>query len=260
MLEVKILHIFSMAGVGELLSKELGESQVLQTVGLDNFGFGRHYGNTKYFGDALETIYHAKQIEGYYDRIIIHDYNEFINDFPKEKTYIYFHGSKLRSLDSQTLAGLSDRVSGVLLSTPDLKQYCPEGTVIGQPVDLEMFYNKHISREYEWVAIQRGYQLDEITKDITYQYPKTEVRDRNNPITPYRAMPITLNEIENYVDIKHDYSTPPKIVDQYSITGLQALACGCRVHISNHRMLSKTLLKEHDSKIIAQRFKKCLEH
>ena len=257
---MKTLHIFSMAGVAELLSKELGESQVLQTIGLDNFGFGRHYGNTKYFGDALELIYYAKQIEGYYDRIIIHDYNEFINDFPKEKTYIYFHGSKLRSLDSQTLAELDGRVSGVFLSTPDLKQYYSDGIVIGQPVDLELFYNKQLSREYEWVAIQRGYQLDEITRDILYQYPKTEVRDRNHLMTPYRAMPVVLNEIENYVDIKHDYSVPPKIVDQYSITGLQALACGCRVHITNHRVLEKTLLKEHDSKIIAERFRKCLEH
>lgn len=255
---MKVLHLFSMAGVSELLAKE--GDLVLQVKELDPFGFGLHYGNMEYHTDYLTVLERARQLEPEYDRIIIHDFNELLGEFPKEKSFIYFHGSKLRSLGRESITEVQSKCSGVFLSTSDLLDYI-FGIVIPQPLDIEFFYERDLTREYDYLSIQRGYQFNEISNLIYKDFPQCEIRDRTKHILSYRSMPIFLNQIENYIDYKYDYSKPiPKPVIHYSLTGLQALACGCRVYTHGAEILSKTLLKEHDSKIIKEEFRKCLEH
>ena len=248
-----------MAGVAELLAKEMGKGNVvLQVKSLDNFGFGRHYRNTQYYLDYQTVIDVAHIVENQFDKIVIHDFNEFVGEFPKEKTFIYFHGSKLRGLGEEKIKEVQSRVSGVFLSTPDLLSFC-SGKVIPQPIDLSMFYNMELPRTEECVSIQREYQYNEISDMINQDFPECQVIDRVKNYRSYREMPIYLNTIENYVDYKYDFSNPPKPVKVPSCTGLQALACGCRVYGHDKQVLPISLLKDHDSRNIARVFESCLE-
>ena len=247
-----------MAGVAEILSRK--GDQVLQLNSLDHFGFGRHYGNTLYFDDPELLIEHAKNIMHLFDKIVVHDFNEVLSDFPKRKTFIYFHGSKLRSLTIDLRNKVREECCGVFLSTPNLLPYIPEGQVIPQPVDFELFRELNLDRDKEYYSISRGYQGEYIKNEILKTYPKCHVVDRSRNHIAYRAMPYLLNEVENYVDMKFDYSKPNPIpLYDPSITAFQAMLCGCKVWGHDYKLLSKSLLKDHDSRNIIEDFHRCLE-
>jgi hypothetical protein len=251
-----------MAGIGEILSHEANKlghhSLVIQKRDLDPFGFGDYYGNTVYV-DALdkyvELLFESSRES---DIVIVHDWIEFLDEIECPNIYVYFHGSKLRTLPPEQIPEIEKKVKGIILSTPDLLQYCPNGFVLPQPVDLELFKNFNKPRSYDQVTINRSYQRDYIEPLIKTRYPKCDyvVRNTTRPI-PYDKMPDYLNNIKTYIDWKFDYSKPnPKTINAYSTTALQALSCGCTVVNSNAVRLSKTLLRKHDSKIVVQEFLK----
>lgn len=256
---MKILHISSMAGIAEILSRDRPNDIIFQVRDLDKFGFGDYYGKTHYFMDYEDLITTANRIQDDFDKIIIHDFIEFLPEFPEHKVVIYFHGSKLRVIQEDQKDELKDY--RVILTNKELLEYYPEGMVVPQPIDLELFTEHKLNqRDIEYLSIQRGYQFEKL-RDLTLtQYPKCKVLNRNENIEPYQRMPIILNSCKNYIDVKWDYSKPePKPLPDPSCTGLQALACGCRVFSHNHKEFPKSLLKRHDSKIIVERFLNCLE-
>ena len=251
-----------MAGIGEMLSNEANQighkSIVIQKRDLDPFGFGDHYGNTVYV-DALDKyvqlLFESSRKS---DVVIIHDWIEFLDEIECENIYVYFHGSKLRTLPQEQIDEVVRKVKGIILSTSDLKQFCPDGFVLPQPVDLELFYNQNIDRDIDQLTINRKYQQDIIEPIIRERYPdcKYMVRSTSTPI-PYNKMPEYLNRCKVYIDWKFDYSKPiPKTVNIPSTTGLQALACGCTVVNCNAVRLSKSLLTRHDSKNVSKEFLK----
>ena len=249
-----------MAGIGEMLSHEsnkLGHrSIVIQKRDLDPFGFGDYYGNTVYI-DALDKYVELlNDGSKNADIVIVHDWIEFLDEIECPNIFVYFHGSKLRALPPEHLVEIEKRVKGIILSTPDLLQYCPNGFVLPQCVDLELFYNYNQDRNVEQVTINRKYQQDIIEPIIKEKYPncKYVARSTTMPI-PYDRMPDFLNTVKVYIDWKFDYSKPiPKTVDAYSTTALQALACGCKVYNYMDKKLSKTLLTKHDSKKVTKEF------
>jgi hypothetical protein len=249
-----------MAGIGEILSNEANKlghkSIVIQKRDLDPFGFGDYYGTTIYV-DALdkyvELLFETSRKS---DVVIVHDWIEFLDEIECPNIFVYFHGSKLRTLPPEQIEEITSKIKGIILSTDDLLQYCPFGKVLPQPVDYDLFKNTNSPRYIDQLTINRKYQRDEIEPIIKSKFPKCVYLERTNMnIIKYEKMPERLNGIKEYVDWKFDYSKPiPNTVNVPSVTGLQALACGCTVLNSEGKKLDKSLLVKHDSKKVTQEF------
>lgn len=261
---MKILHFSSMAGVSEILSKEsiaLGhESFVIQKRELDPFGFGDFY-RTNLIVDRLDTF--VEQLNSGSkdaDVVIVHDWIEFLDEIECDKIFVFFHGSKLRTLPPEQLDIIRGKVDGIFVSTPDLLEQVRYGHHIPAPVDLDLFKDKGESRSWNQLTINRNYQKDFIEPAIKKEYPECVyyVRSTSKPIR-YELMPEILNKWKSYVDMKYDYSKPePKLLDAYSTTAVQALACGCEVYNGLHKKLPKSLVNTHDGKRVTKEFLKLI--
>lgn len=257
---VRILHFSSMAGIGEMLAYEankLGhQSFVIQKRDLDPFGFGDYYKDTVYIDSIdkyMQLLFDSSRNS---DVVIVHDWIEFLDEIECPNIYVYFHGSKLRSLPKEQIETILSKVKGIILSTPDLKEYCQYGNVLPQCVDYDLFYDYGFERSFDQMTINRKYQRDFIEPRIRQRFPNCIYYERNNsrPI-PFHQMPETLNRWKEYVDVKFDYSKPePKIINARSTTGLQALACGCKVYDYDGNIVSKNILPKHDSKQVVKEF------
>lgn len=256
---MRILHVFSMAGVAEILSKECQElghaSFVIQYRPLDPFGFGSHYGNTVYFDDYAKLFESAYKMANQADYVILHDFVEFYEEFPKNKLILYFHGTKLRNVLKNDPE--FRRIIGgfrTIVSTPDLLDILPDAFYLRAPCDTSLFSKQKLSSD-KWLTINREYQREYIEPKIRSKYPQVEYRNRQKEIIPYEQMPQLLSNYGNYVDWKFDYSKPdPKTVNALSCTGVQALSCGLNVWDANGLQVDPMLLLNYDSKQVAKRF------
>ncbi len=257
---MRILHIFSMAGVAEMLCE--GDDQVLQLEQFDSMGFAEYYGVTKRYEDVNKLIKDAVLIEHLFNRIVIHDFHEYKDRFPKDKIVLYFHGSKLRGMDEVELTQVQQYPC--IVSTPDLLDIIPNALYLPVPVDLELFNAEQFGPEpikESWICMNRKYNQDYIEPLIKAKYPKVEYlpRTRDTQIE-YEDMPMFLSQYTDYVDWKFTYDKPiPLSIDATSCTGLQALAVGCIVWDHNGMQLSRNLLVIHDKKRIQKMFRKEIE-
>jgi len=256
---MNILHVFSMAGVGEILSHEAAQqghkSIVLQMRSLDPFDFGEYYGNTIYFDDQAKLLQMAYELSHSADYIILHDFVEFYREFPENKLILYFHGTKLRNIlkNDAEFNRINEKFK-IIVSTFDLCEILSNAKHIPAPCDRKLF-NKKTEKNNKWLTINRDYQGEFIEKKIRSKYPQVEYRNRQKEIIPYRDMPKLLTQYENYVDWKFDYSKPePLTINAPSCTAIQALSCGCKVWDFNGLELSPMLLLLHDSKLVFDRF------
>jgi len=254
-----------MAGVAEILSKEsnlLGhESHVIQKRDLDPFGFGDYY-KTDIYVDKLDTFVEALNSGSkMVDVVILHDWVEFIEEIECDNIFIFFHGSKLRSMPYKQVENVSRFAKGIFVSTPDLLEQVRYGHHLPAPVDLDLFKDRGESRSWNQLTINRKYQREYIENEIKKVYPECVYYERSmgKPMN-YGIMPEVLNKWKSYVDMKYDYSNPePKLLDVYSTTAVQALACGCDVYNGKKKKLPKSLVKTHDSKRVAKEFLKYIE-
>jgi hypothetical protein len=257
---MRILHIFSMAGVAEMLCE--GDDQVLQLEQFDSMGFAEHYKATKRYEDVKKLIKDAVMIEHLFNKIIIHDFQEYKYLFPKGKITLYFHGSKLRGMDETELSQV--REYPCIVSTPDLLDILPEALYLPVPVDLELFGAEQFGDDTikeAWICMNRKHDQDIIEPIIKAKYPKAEYLPRTKDTQiDYEDMPMFLSQYTDYVDWKFTYDKPlPLTINATSCTGLQALAVGCRVWDHNGIKLSRNLLVIHDKKRIQKMFRKELE-
>jgi len=256
------LHVFSIAGVGEMMCKYGAGDKVLQLESLDTFGFGDFYGVTETFPNTGELILRAIKLAPEYDHIIVHDYPEMIKDIPEHKLIYIFHGSKLRGMSQSDRDYIAQTGIPVYVTTVDLMELIPS-TYLPNPVDLEHFVDDtgtefEVLKNGNWFCINRSYQRDFIEKKIREKYPKVEYYERNkDSIIQYEDMPGFLEQHSNYVDWKFTYDKPePNSLPDLSCTGLQAMAVGCTVHNGNGEVTDRKLLAIHDAKRVTQRFLK----
>ena len=255
---MRFLHLFSMAGVAEMMCKHGAGDKVLQLKHLDPFGFHEFYGVDELFDDVNQLARRAEQLEPEYDKIIIHDFSEFRVHFPKNKVIFIFHGTKLRQMDEVEKSAVS--TYPCFVTTSDLLSILPNAIHLPNMVDLEHFVNNDITpgSTETWFCINRSYQGDYIKKQIKDKYPETIYYERNsNNLINYADMPDFLEQYDNYVDMKYTYDKPePKILPDLSCTGLQALAVGCKVWNANGQVVDHTLLALHDARNVTLRFLK----
>jgi hypothetical protein len=261
---MNIIHIFSMAGVAEMLSDQANskghKSFVLQLRSLDPFKFGDHYGTTIYHESVDTLLQQAWRYQNEVDYIILHDFVEYYREFPQNKLILYFHGTKLRDLlrNDPEFNKIKDKFR-IIVSTPDLLDICPNAFYLPAPCDRKLF-TMSTDLNDNWLAINRDYQKEYIEPKIKTRYPNVEYRNRQKEIIPYNEMPQLLKKYGNYVDWKFDYSKPePKSVNAHSCTAIQALSCGLKVWDKDGLELSPMLLFLHDSEKVTEKFLKWLE-
>lgn len=249
---MRFLHVFSMAGVAEMMCKYGAGDKVLQLEQFDAFGFGEFYGVTEIFKDPNILLRRAEQLEPEYDKIIIHDFSEFKHSFPKSKVIFIFHGTKLRQMDEVEREAVKQYPCYV--TTSDLLEILPGAGYLPNPVDLDHF--KQEERGVGWICINRSYQREHIEKNIKERYPETFYYERNaNNLIEYEDMPMFLSQYANYVDWKFTYDKPiPKSLPDPSCTGLQALALGLDVYDRNGYKLDRSLLLVHSAQRITEKF------
>ena len=247
-----------MAGVAEMLCDE--DDKVLQLEQFDPFGFDKYYGRTETISSLPKLIKRALEIYHDYDKIVIHDFEEFKNLFPKNKVILFFHGTKLRNMPEEQREGLAD--FRCYVSTSDLLDYIHTATYLPVPVDLELFANDNgtefeIEKKGSWLCINRTYQQEFIEPAIRARYPEIEYYERSaGNIIDYEDMPNFLDQYTDYVDWKFGYEKlEPKTTPVPSCTGLQALSVGCRVWDHNGMQLSRHLLVIHDRNRVREKFR-----
>ena len=252
------MHLFSMAGVAEMMCKHGAGDKVLQLKQFDPFGFHEFYGVTELFDDVNKIVTRAMQLQEDYDKIVIHDFSEFREHFPKDKVIFIFHGTKLRQMDEVEKSAVS--TYPCFVTTTDLIPLLPNAIHLPNMVDLEHFKNNDITpgSTESWVCINRSYQGDIIKKNIKEKYPETVYYERTNDnLINYADMPDWLEQFDNYVDMKYTYDKPePKILPDLSCTGLQALAVGCKVWNANGKITDYKTLALHDARNVTLRFLK----
>lgn len=237
---MKILSVFDTAGVGAILSDGL-----VQWHGLDPFGFTEYYG-----GYLMPTPEHVVEtalgIEKNYDRIIVHDMAQYLHKFPREKTVMMYHGASLRQMWGPYDV---DKGYKVLLSTPDLTKWRPDGYVLGTPVDRKLFSPRKIGAGKLCITNKRQHEL---IRSIMPRDVFVRVRDEN--IVPYPEMPEFLAKASEYVEKRYDYLGNEMRFP--SCTALQALSIGCTAQVWDKKYTS--FPEECDSVKIRQDLEKYL--
>jgi len=260
---MKILHFFDCAGIGALLSHELDnfgvQSKVIQLSPFDPFGFGGYYHNTTYYNHSNELIYYAQKVMRDQDWIILHDAPEYLDLFTDTQANcaVYYHGSRLRHSFSD-FRKIDETAEKIFLSTNDLLEYRPNGIVIPQPIDTQLFRDVTPQKNQAMLMIQRRRDREEIEKYARSRFPNILYRERDNNIIYYGDMPKLLSQFGSYLDIKFTYDQPIRVIPNMSLTGLQALSCGLTVY--DHKFDPHVgLPSENDSQTTALRFLSELE-
>lgn len=235
---MRILSVFDTACIGGLIS-----DQVIQHQGLDPFGYGQVYEHIEYpFGSWESVIGTSKNLVDRFDFIILHDYAQFLHYFPTEKTAIMYHGAMLRSVYGDIDI---DKGYPVLLSTPDLLKWRPDGFVLGTAVDRKHFFPCAYGGSGR-ISITNRRQSEQVINDLP---DDVEIRIRDGNIIPYRDMPRFLSQYDEYVEMRHDYLGNPMKFP--STTALQALSLGLTAEIWGEKITK--FPEQYDSNVVRER-------
>jgi hypothetical protein len=258
-----ILHIFSMAGVANILGHHHnhGKSVVLQLDQYDRYGYGNYYENQITYDNIADLMNDAIKFNGLYDKIIIHDAVDLAPDFNRPKDVsIFFHGTTLRGMNELQLEKI--KKYNCFVSTTDLLDILPDATYIPVPCDTDLFQPKKIIQNplNNWLAINRSYQRSVIEREIKQRYDNVQYVERDRCYWMYDEMPNFLRMFKNYVDMKYTYDDPPVLLPDLSATGVQALSCGLQVWNGEGRVRHATdILEKHEAKRVTEEFEKWLE-
>ncbi len=231
---MKILHVWSCAGISSLIGKYMDElhdtkSDVMITKKWNKLGLNRYrtieVTNKPMF--ALNALFKASG----YDIIHVHYHSIFVPFlklmYGKKPVVMHFHGSDCRGRWDK-VSDWAELADTILVSTPDLLDGAPEGTIyLPNPVDTEMFYNENKPRQP--TAVHFSYHANDLASEYTSTHGlELEIVLPDQKI-PHLQMPQLLNKYEYYIDIKRNAIKHVKLLEAMSKTGLEALACGCKV-------------------------------
>jgi glycosyltransferase involved in cell wall biosynthesis len=262
------VQVWDICGIAGLLSRYLMKyhwnyySRAIARTSHDPF---HHYGVETIAWDNNSKVWIAKAIyeARKYDILHIHcgiNWLKYYKLFyPNKHRVLHLHGTKIRGKWNDY--DLSD-ADMILVSTPDLLEGSPKRALyLPNPVDEELINHIneldqpkikgaafHVNRfaldKAEEYAQERGLKLTVFNRDRT-PLPHKEFLKEMAKYEYYINVERTgfLNEIskfEYYIDVKRDYPTyayEDIILEALSLTGLEALALGCKVINWNNEVL-----------------------
>jgi hypothetical protein len=240
---MKILHIWNTAGVASIISKTMDkmyctQSNVIMKKDYDKFGVTT-------FGEAIpykhNTIFHKADFflkclircRGK-DVIHIHGLYKLVPIvaalFPNKFIVYHSHGSDMRHKWKQRRVFL-DHANEIFyvshnIESPDMPK---RAIYLPNPVDTDLF-NADGKSHLEGHALTFSFRAD--NEAIAYAVKHGLILDiidsKKNPVK-YTELPTLLGKYEYYLDFKRDIGGISYGEYCMSKTGLEALACGCKV-------------------------------
>lgn len=281
-MKTKIVHIWNICGIGGLLSRYMDryfdyESIALMRKAHDPYG---HANEKTITWDTNSKIWLLRCIWRSRKADIIHIHSGvqwlpwFKRFYPDKKYVIHFHGTKIRARwEEYDLSGFD----AVIVSTPDLLEGSPPGThYLPNPVDEELI--QKVKEYLECEPIHAAFHVDRYAVDKAHEYAakyglelvifkRDEIPMKKEHFLRYMGKYeyficverseylLKVGSHEYYVDVKRDYpghKHADKVLEAFSLTGLEALALGCKVIDWNGDLIDMPLV-EFGSEVIAKR-------
>jgi len=231
---MKILHIWSCAGVSSLIAKymDMGHntnSDVIITekwdkIGLNSSAYTFRIKSKPMFG--LRCLIMARK----YDLIHVHYHSIFIpflKTLYKKPVIMHFHGSDVRENWEARLKRIK-RADKILVSTPDLLMGSPLGTSwIPNPVDTVKFTPIYRTPK-KGTALTFSYGADEEAQAIADHHELDLDIIQGN--VPHGKVPYLMSQYDYYIEVKRDFRD--RLLYEGSTlskAGLEALAMGLKV-------------------------------
>ena len=247
---MRILHVWDMAGVSHIIAKyqRLRDHTVtvLTRPSFDIYGIGAHYNTTHIHDRVLRYVYAVMRAVRHADIIHVHDSHSlmrYIRLVARHKPIVYHHhGSYARNTPADIRHSVESKANIILVSTPDLLDYTymnpppPPPIWLPNPVDTDMFtYQGGRVAGTGLYHLKKSSDSDKTVEYLVEQYSDTQWtgHDRRIHNTPYEQMPSLLSKYEYYSDIIWYLNQPVPTSRIITMTGLQALAVGCKVITSD---------------------------
>ena len=176
--------------------------------------------------------------------------------YPRKKIVLHLHGSIIRGRWHEEDLSKADLI---LVSTPDLLDGAPEGTLyLPNPVDEDLI--NHINLKYMKKIKKTAFHIELYALDKAQEYAlshklKLVVSDREKDPMAHEDFLKHIARYGYYIDVKRDYPThsyQKTILKALSMTGLEALALGCKVINWDNKVLTG-LPSEHKSLNVAEK-------
>jgi len=234
---MKILHIWSCAGVSCLIAKYMDQrhdthSDVIITEKWDKIGLN-DYRTTRIKSKPMFGLRGLAMARDY-DLIHVHYHSIFIpflKRLYKKPVIMHFHGSDVRHNWGARLKRIK-RADCVIVSTPELLTGSPPGTSwIPNPVDTVRFspdrglgireYAKSQAMTFSYGADDQAYAIAE-HHDLALDIIKDPV--------PHGQVPKLMSKYRYYIEVKRDFKGRLLYPgDTLNKAGLEALAMGLKV-------------------------------
>lgn len=267
----KVVHFWNICGIGGYLSRYLDRWCNYESVAVDrgHANIYSHNNEKTLIWDYPAAIWLTRcmMFSRKFDIIHVHSGIQWLKWFrlfnPKKKILIHLHGTKIRGRwDEWEDLKFADQI---IVSTPDLLEGSPEGTVyLPNPVDEELI---HVIKESmkDIPKIPKAFHVDRYAVDVAKKYAdqyglELVVFDRMKTPLPHdkfleevakyeyyinverSGYLAALAEHEYYIDVKRDYPDhlySDKVLEAMSLTGIEALALGCKVIDWGGRLLEE---------------------
>jgi hypothetical protein len=253
---LKVLHIWSVAGVAEVIAKfmdrvEGTESTVLVRREFDRFGYNQHSLEDGRYRFSVRVVMASRKA----DVVQVHNWDRIIpwvKRFSSTPVAVTYHSFNIANEWEERRRYWSP-ADAKIIATPGLANQQNGALFIPEPVDTDLFSDAgtHVNgtaltseygatQEAEVLAKERGLELTVLERDTA-------------PI-PHTQMPQLLNRYEYYIDIKRPYKTDLPIIQATGKTCLEALACGCKVIRWDGRVLEGLSQDNRPENVAAEYF------
>jgi len=241
---MKVLHVWDLAGVANIIAKFMDrlygtESYVMSRKVFDEFGWNIY--TTPMNDGATMFVIKALLKARKYDIIHVHWLDKivpFLKILYHKPVVIGYYGTSTRSTWKVRRKKWS-RADLILYSTQDLvtDETPKEAKWFPCPIDTDLFYPRpHINRG---TAVTFEYEANDLVNQYARNYGLALTISKRN--VPYLKMADFLSQYEFYIDVKRWRG---KVTEALSKTGLEALACGCKV-IRWDGQIMRELAPEH---------------
>ena len=253
---MKVLHVHNVAGVACVIAKFMDrmfntESLVVMRKIFDKHGlmtYGEAW-NCSAEVFALKVLLLSRK----FDIIHVHDFDKIVpwlKRFYRKPVILHYHGSRIRNRWNERKKYWS-KADVLLYSVKDVEgPNMPSYAVwMPNPVDTDFFKPLNVNREPKSALAMTTFLDKEKALEYASRYNlKLTIKKAN---VPHKLMPKLLNKFEYYIDVKTTgFST--------SKTGLEALACGCKV-INYYGEIVDKLPEEHKPENVASELKRIYE-
>jgi len=258
----KVIHIWGICGIGGLLSKYMDKYFDYNSISIarKSHDVFKHSNEKTLVWNNKASIWSMRCAlkARSFDIIHLHSGIQWLKYYrffyPNKKIVLHLHGTEIRGLwDKKDLS----KANMILVSTPDLLEGSPDEVLyLPNPIDEDLInYIKSCNiKKKKGIA----FHSDRYASEVAMKYAKennidiyTLERD-TNPLNHIDFLKIVA-EYEYYIDVKRDFPNHlygSLILEYSSLTGLEALALGCKVIKWNNEII-EGLPDKHKSLYIA---------